>query len=129
VIVVDASALLAIVLDEPEAMACLAALRTETQVFIAAPTYTEALIVAGRRGLATQVSRLVSRLNISVVALDEAAAQRAAEAYARWGKGVHPAKLNFGDTFSYELARRLDCPLLFVGDDFAQTDVRSALAA
>lgn len=128
-IVVDASALLAIVLDEPEAMACLAALRTETQVFIAAPTYTEALIVTGRRGLAAQVTSLVLRLNIAVVALDEAAAQRAAEAYARWGKGVHPAKLNFGDTFSYELARRLDCPLLYVGDDFSRTDVRSALAA
>lgn len=128
-IVVDTSALMAIVLREPAAQACLAALTAETQVFIAAPTLTEALIVAGRRGVGQQVDGLVSRLNMNVVALDEAAAGRAGDAHARWGKGVHPAKLNFGDTFSYELAQRLACPLLYVGDDFSRTDVRSALPA
>lgn len=128
-IVVDTSALMAIVLDEPDAEPCVAVLTTQSQVFIAAPTLTEALIVASRRGVGAQVARLVARLNIGVVALDESAAERAAGAHERWGRGVHPAKLNYGDTFAYELAQRLGCPLLYVGDDFSLTDVRSALPA
>lgn len=56
-------------------------------------------------------------------------ADTVADAYDRWGKGVHPAGLNFGDCFAYALAKSQNCPLLFVGDDFAQTDVESALAS
>jgi ribonuclease VapC len=56
-----------------------------------------------------------------------ASARRIAEAYARWGKGVHPAGLNFGDCFACELAKEHSCPLLFVGDDFAKTDVKRAV--
>lgn len=56
-------------------------------------------------------------------------ADKVADAYDRWGKGVHPAGLNFGDCFAYALAKSQDCPLLFVGDYFAQTDVESALAS
>jgi len=51
----------------------------------------------------------------------------AAEAYGHWGKGFHEAALNYGDCFSYVVAKANDCPLLYVGDDFAQTDIRSAL--
>jgi ribonuclease VapC len=49
-----------------------------------------------------------------------------AEAYVRWGRGVHPAGLNYGDCFAYALARQRACPLLFVGDDFTKTDIRLA---
>lgn len=57
-----------------------------------------------------------------------AQARRVAAACAAWGKSLHPAALNFADRFAYALARRQDCPLLFVGNDFARTDIRSALA-
>ena len=56
-----------------------------------------------------------------------AAARRVAQAHARWGKGLHPASLNFGDCFAYALAAEHGCPLLYVGGDFAQTDIRPAL--
>lgn len=55
-------------------------------------------------------------------------ADKVADAYDRWGKGVHPAGLNFGDCFAYALARVRGCPLLFVGDDFRRTDITSAIA-
>lgn len=56
-----------------------------------------------------------------------ASASRIGDAYGRWSKGVHPASINYGDCFAYEVAIEHDCPLLCVGDDFVQTDVRSAL--
>jgi len=59
----------------------------------------------------------------------EETAERAAAAYARWGKGNHPAGLNFGDCFAYALAEQMNCPLLFVGDDFSKTDIVPALPA
>jgi ribonuclease VapC len=52
--------------------------------------------------------------------------KRIAQAYAQWGKGIHPAGLNFGDCFAYQLAQLHDCALLFVGNDFAKTDVKPA---
>lgn len=128
-IVVDTSALMAILLREAAADACEAALVEADAIAMAAPTFVEAMVVATGRGIGPRMASLVEVLGVRIWSCDEAAARRAAEAHARWGRGRHPAKLNFGDTFSYELARRLDCPLLFVGDDFAQTDVRSALAA
>jgi ribonuclease VapC len=62
------------------------------------------------------------------IAADTAAARRVGDIYARWGKGQHPAALNFCDCFAYDLAPQHDRPLLFVGNDFAQTDVASVLA-
>jgi len=58
----------------------------------------------------------------------EAFAQRVARTYQRWGKGVHPAALNFGDCFAYALAEERACPLLYVGGDFARTDIVAAIA-
>jgi ribonuclease VapC len=60
------------------------------------------------------------------MAVTEQSAFNAAEAYARWGRGVHPAGLNYGDCFAYALAQQRACSLLFVGDDFAKTDIASA---
>jgi ribonuclease VapC len=70
----------------------------------------------------------LSEAPITVVPHDEALGRMAARAHAMFGKGKHPAGLNFGDCFAYALAKSRDLPLLYVGQDFAQTDVRSALA-
>ncbi|HZF96553.1 MAG TPA: type II toxin-antitoxin system VapC family toxin [Allosphingosinicella sp.] len=67
------------------------------------------------------------RLDPEVVPLTEERARAAAEAYRTWGEGFHPAKLNFGDSFAYALAKEHDCPLLFIGNDFSKTDVKIAL--
>jgi ribonuclease VapC len=72
---------------------------------------------------------VIYALGFEVVPVTEASARRIAAAHAQWGTVVHPAGLNFGDCFAYELARERDCPLLFVGADFSKTDVQSALTA
>ena len=126
-IAVDTSALMAILLDEPEAAACAEAFATNDRIVISAATVAEALIVAERRGLGTEMAGLVDGLDLEIANVSLAMARRVADTYARWGKGVHPAGLNFGDCFAYEVARTRDCPLLYVGTDFARTDVASVL--
>lgn len=126
-IAVDTSALMAIVLNEPEAAACAAVLEAEDDLLISAGTMAEALIVATRRNVGAEMERLLEGLGFEVVGVTPAAARRIADAYARWGKGAHPAGLNFGDCFAYEVAKEHHCPLLFVGQDFRQTDLESAL--
>lgn len=126
-IAIDTSALIAIIAREPAADACFERLMKESRLLISAGTLAEALIVAGRRQLQGEMDRLVRDLQWDVVPVTLAAAREIAKAYAIWGKGVHPAALNYGDCFAYEVAQRYGCPLLFVGDDFSQTDVRSAL--
>jgi ribonuclease VapC len=126
-IVVDTSALMAIVVREPEAAACINALAAETDALVSAGTLAESLIVAGRRHVADEMARLINDLDLEIVTVTPASARRIAQAYDRWGKGVHPAGLNFGDCFAYELAKGQSCPLLFVGDDFSKTDIESVL--
>jgi len=129
VIVIDTSALMAILLNETEAEACSAVLARESEVAISAATLAEALIVAGRRDRANEMAAIIYALGFEVVPVTEASARQVAAAYAQWGKGAHPAGLNFGDCFAYALARERGCPLLFVGADFARTDVQAALTA
>ena len=62
-----------------------------------------------------------------IVSLTPASARRVAQAYGRWGKGVHPARLNFGDCFAYDVAKERACRLLYVGDDFSVTDIDGVL--
>ena len=126
-IAVDTSALMAILLGESEASACADALATNDRIVISAATVTEALIVARRRNLGTEMAGLIDGLGLETAGITLAAARRVADCYAQWGKGVNPAGLNFGDCFAYEVARSHDCPLLFVGEDFARTDVVSVL--
>ena len=126
-IAVDTSALMAIILDEPEAEACIAALEAEDQILISAGTMAEALIVSARRGVGTEMAGIIDGLGFEVVSVTAAAARRVAEAYARWGKGVHSAALNFGDCFAYEAAKEHACRLLYVGDDFSRTDISGVL--
>jgi ribonuclease VapC len=122
-IVVDTSALMAILLAEPQSEACMAVLEAAPEVLISAGTMAEALIVAARRNVSEEMLALIETLGFTVLPVTAAGARRVAEAYGRWGKGIHPAGLNFGDCFAYAAARDFACPLLCVGDDFAQTDV------
>ncbi|MGD9879162.1 MAG: type II toxin-antitoxin system VapC family toxin [Reyranella sp.] len=126
-IAVDTSALMAIVLDEPEAGACIAALASEDEILISAGTVAEALIVARRRNVGEEMTGLVDRLGLEVVTITAAAARRIADTYERWGKGLSPAALNLGDCFAYEVAKEHDCRLLFIGEDFSKTDIDSVL--
>lgn len=125
-IAVDTSALMAILLDEPEADACAAILEGEDRLLISAGTVAEALIVAAHRNVSDEMTQLLDGLGFEVVSVTPAAARRIAQAYEQWGKGVHPAALNFGDCFSYEVAKEHGCRLLYVGEDFARTDIEPA---
>lgn len=126
-IVVDTSALLAYLLDEPEGAACGAVLEAGERLLISAGTLAEALIVARSRGIADEVRRVVASDGVEVVPVTAVTADRMADAYVRWGKGNHPAGLNFGDCFAYALAEEVGAPILFIGQDFTRTDARSAL--
>ena len=125
-IAVDTSALMAIILNERDADSCISALETDGDLLISAGTVAEALIVAARRNVGEEMQRLIDGLGFEVVGVTSASARRIANAYETWGKGVHPAGLNFGDCFAYEVAKEHGCPLLYVGDDFARTDIDKA---
>jgi ribonuclease VapC len=126
-IAVDTSALMAIALNEEQADACIAALEAEDNILISAGTVAEALIVAARRNVGEEVASLIDGLGFDIVAVTPASARRIAIAYAQWGKGMNPAALNFGDCFSYAVAKENSCGLLFVGDDFSRTDIARVL--
>ena len=126
-IVVDTSAFMAVALDEPAAEPCSDAMARAEEIVISAGTLAETLIVAGRRNVSPAIERLISGLGCQVVPVTEYDAFKVAEAYTQWGRGVHPAGLNYGDCFAYVLARQRACPLLFAGSDFAKTDVTRAV--
>ena len=122
-IVIDTSALMALLLSEPQAGAVADILAGDDHFVISAGTLAEALIVAGRRGVAEEMDMLLSGIGIEVDGVTAAGAVGIAEAYDKWGRGVHPAGLNFGDCFAYVNAKTRGASLLFVGDDFSRTDV------
>ena len=126
-IAVDTSALMAILLNESEASACADALVTNDRIVISAGTVAEVLIVAGRRKIGEEMAGLIDGLGLEIESVAPAVARRVADSYARWGKGYDPAGLNFGDCFAYEIAKTRECPLLYVGADFARTDIVSVL--
>ncbi len=125
-IVLDTSALIAILLREPEAERCTAAIAGNAELAMSAGTYAEALIVAQRRSVAEEMTILLEGLDVEILPLAAADARRVGDAYRLWGKGHHPAGLNYGDCFAYAAAKALGCPLLYVGDDFARTDLGAA---
>jgi ribonuclease VapC len=128
VIVLDGSALFAILLGEAEAAACAAVLTEADPVLLSAGSLAELLIAATGKDVLGEMQSLLDGLDPMIVPLTETRARAAAEAYRKWGKGFHPARLNLGASFAYALAKEHDCPLLFVGDDFAKTDVMAARA-
>lgn len=126
-IAVDTSALMAIVLDEPNAEACMAALAAEDEILISAGTLAEVLIVSARRRVGAKMADVLDRFDLNIVPVTPAAARRIGLIYQQWGRGMHPAALNFGDCFAYEVAKQHPCRLLYVGDDFAKTDIEGVL--
>jgi ribonuclease VapC len=130
-IVVDTSAIVAMILNEADARKYADALINDS----AAPTISalnlyELRVVlnsrVGERGL-SELATVVGRSEMTTAPFDTHQASLAFDAYRRFGKGNHPAGLNFGDCAAYALAKSLDAPLLFKGADFAKTDIRSAL--
>ena len=127
--VLDTSALLAMLLAEPERDAYVALLAEAEDPLISAATLVEASVVmlaktaqAGVRDL----DELLVTGGVRCVAVDDEQAKLARDAFARFGKGRSPAGLNFGDCFAYALAQATNRPLLFKGDDFTKTDVTAA---
>ena len=129
-IVADTSALIALLRLEPEASAFLRAIMESESCLVAAPTAFEFIMVAqGDRfgNTAEDTSRILTGPNLQIVPWSEALVGLAQAAFLTFGKGKHPAKLNFGDCMSYALAKSLGVPLLYKGEDFAKTDIASAL--
>ena len=126
-IAVDSSALLAVAFRDAGWEKCHAALEREEEIMVSAATLAETLVVAGRRGILPQMRDYIASLELKVIPADGMTASRVSDTYEIWGKGVHPATLNIFDCFSYDVARQFDCPLLYIGNDFAQTDIASAL--
>ena len=123
--IVDTSALFVVVLGEPEAELYLEYMMDAEEPVISAATLLEAKIIAYRKNVEKDLTQLLSVLRLTVVPLDEELSSIAFEAYKTYGPS-HPAKLNFGDCFSYATARFREKPLLFKGADFTQTDIPSA---
>lgn len=129
--VIDTSALLAILFAEPEASRFTEELAAADRRLVGGPTLVEATaVMLARKGPQGVIAldALLARLGIEVVPMSAVAAEFAREAYARYGQGVgSPAVLNYGDVLSYGVARAEDEPLLFKGEAFPETDVVSAV--
>jgi ribonuclease VapC len=126
-IVVDTSALMAILLREAGWEACSEAIAKADSALLSAGTMAEAAVVAGQRDLGPELVKLIDAAGIVAVPVTAADAIRVGDAYSEWGKGVHRARLNLGDCFAYALAESRGCPLLFVGNDFTRTDIVAVL--
>lgn len=128
--IVDTSALIAILRDEPEAAEMAHAIAAATVCCMSAASYVEvgAVIDSARDPIASRrYDELLQAANIIIAPVSETQARLARQAYRDFGKGSgHPARLNFGDCFSYALAKDCGEPLLFKGDDFMHTDVARA---
>ena len=127
--ILDSSALIALVFREPEAEQILDLLAEAEVAAIGAPTLAETGIVLGAKlGEASRaiLSRLLEDLDLVVLPFTAAHGREAREAFLRFGRGRHPAGLNFGDCLTYATAKLAGQPLLFVGNDFSQTDLTTA---
>ena len=129
--IVDSSAIIAILRDEPQALPCAQAIAEATIRRVSAVNFVEAAVVidASRDPIATRrFDDFIREAEISVEPVTKVQAQITRDAYRDFGKGSgHPAKLNFGDCFAYALAKEPGEPLLFIGDDFVQTDIAGAV--
>ena len=128
--VLDTSALLALLLDEAEAEDFRVALEDDTTRLVSAATLLEtAIVIETRKGEpgGRELDALIHKAEVTVVAVDAEHVSEARRAYRRFGRGRHPAALNFGDVFAYALARTSGEALLFKGDDFARTDIGRVL--
>ena len=127
--VIDSSALIALLQNEPEAKNFRTRMAADEVRLVSAITLVETSMVAlGKKGDGglDDLADLLARTKIQSVALEASHVPDVVDAFRRFGKGRHPASLNFGDCFSYALARSTGEPLLFKGDDFARTDIKRA---
>lgn len=130
--VIDTSAVLAILLSEDDAERYAAVIGNEVQTRMSAVNFLEAAVVIDNRGDAVasrEFDRFFRRAGIAVEPVTLEQAQTARQAYRDFGKGRHPAGLNIGDCFAYAMAKDRDEPLLFKGEDFRKTDIEPALSA
>jgi ribonuclease VapC len=127
--VLDTSAVLSVLFNEPEAEAIEAAIEADSVRLMSAASALEAAIVVearyGEPG-GRELDLLLHKTLTDLVSFDIAQVELARLAFRRYGKGRHPASLNFGDCFSYALSQRSGEPLLFTGDDFSRTDIAVA---
>jgi ribonuclease VapC len=129
-LVLDTSAIMSILRQEDDAAQMAACIAAASSACISAVTRLEAFTVAMARGdIGIQkLTELLNQLSPKVIAFDEVQSNLAVTAVKAFGKGHHPARLNFGDCCAYALAKSMNLPLLYKGNDFAQTDIVSALA-
>jgi ribonuclease VapC len=125
--VVDTSALIAIALREPEWRVLATVIDASALPMIATVNWVEAgMVMVGKKddvGALAIIDEIVTSLGIEIEGIGRAEAIEARRAFVRYGKGLHPARLNFADCFAYALAKSRGVPLLFKGDDFARTDI------
>src|SRR6516162_955123 len=124
--IIDSSAIIAVLLDEANAADIARAIEASSQRLLSAANLLEAsIVIASRKGEAggRELDLLIYPAAIEIVAVDQDQAELARIAWRRFGKGRHPAGLNYGDCFAYALARTRQLPLLFQGDDFSRTDI------
>ncbi len=128
--VIASSVLIAILENEPEATLFLRTMYESSVLKIGTVTYTEVSLVTysrfGQQGI-EKLDTLLESLEVEFCDFDKSQAKLAREAWQKYGKGRHPAKLNFGDCCSYALAKYLNLPLLFKGNDFPETDIKIAV--
>jgi ribonuclease VapC len=129
-VILDTSAVIAMLLGEPEAQAISACAAGAPRRAMSAATWLEAAIVADNRSAEAgrSFAPLLDRLKVEIVPFTADHAALARAAHARFGRGRHAAGLNLGDCFAYALAQSRGEPLLFKGDDFRHTDVKAALS-
>jgi ribonuclease VapC len=127
-VVIDTSAVCAIFFDEPEAERFLDAVLAASAPYFSAVSFVETrILLDSKKGSSEKhLRRFLEQAGIEVVPATPEISFIATGAYRRFGKGNHPAALNFGDVFSYATAKFLDLPLLYKGSDFAMTDVKAA---
>lgn len=129
--VIDTSAILAILFEEPEAFSMAEFIANDTKRLLSAGTVLELMIVIeAKKGEAggRELDLLLHRAKIDIVPFDNEQAEIARMAWRQYGKSNHPASLNFGDCFAYALAKTSGEPLLFKGNDFSQTDIKTVKA-
>jgi ribonuclease VapC len=128
-VIIDSSVLVAIVRDEPGSDKLYKIMRTQAALFVSAANYLEsAAVLDGDRipAVSRRFDGLLRALGLEIASVTASQASIARQAYHDYGRGSgHPARLNYGDCFAYALAIERDEPLLFVGEDFAHTDVRT----
>ena len=121
--VLDTSAIISYLLGEPQKDQIAEKICSAEEVFISAGTLSELFIVAQSKGVFKLTRNFVEELQLQVVPVTRTTAEQIEKIYMKWGKGFHPACLNFGDCFAYALAKSKGLPLLFIGNDFKKTDI------